>query len=60
MNNKLTLALFGGMYFLGGVIIYKLKDIKEEIEYFERAKYVTYNRKEYIEKLNETLNKGSK
>lgn len=43
----------GGLYIIGGFMFKELKDIKAEIEYFERQKGISLNRKEYEKQLDE-------
>ncbi len=44
--NKLFFGLFGGIYILAGIVLYKINDVQKEIEYFENQKGF-YTRKEY-------------
>lgn len=53
MKNISEKALIIGLYVMGGFILKKLKDVQDEIEYFEDQKGVIYNRKDYCKKLNE-------
>lgn len=46
-NDLIKGVAIGGLYIMGGFIIKELKDIKAEIEYFERCRGVYSNRKEY-------------
>lgn len=48
MRNDLIKGIaIGGLYIMGGFIIKELKDVKAEIEYFERGQGIYPNRKEY-------------
>lgn len=53
MKNISEKALIIGLYVMGGFILKKLKDVQDEIEYFEDQKGVIYNRKDYCKKLDE-------
>lgn len=44
--NKLFFGLFGGIYILTGIVLYKINNVQKEIEYFENQKGF-YTRKEY-------------
>lgn len=44
--NKLFFGLFGGIYILTGIVLYKMNNVQKEIEYFENQKGF-YTRKEY-------------
>lgn len=44
--NKLFFGLFGGIYILAGIVLYKINNVQKEIEYFENQKGF-YTRKEY-------------
>lgn len=45
--NKLFFGLFGGIYILAGIVLYKINNVQKEIEYFENQKGLFYTRKEY-------------
>ena len=53
MKNISEKSLIIGLYVMGGFILKKLKDVQDEIEYFEDQKGVIYNRKDYCKKLDE-------
>lgn len=53
MKNISEKTLIIGLYVMGGFILKKLKDVQDEIEYFEDQKGVIYNRKDYCKKLDE-------
>lgn len=53
MKNISEKTLIVGLYVMGGFILKKLKDVQDEIEYFEDQKGVIYNRKDYCKKLDE-------
>lgn len=44
--NKLFFGLFGGIYILAGIVLYKINNVQKEIEYFENQKGF-YTRKKY-------------
>ena len=44
--NKLFFGLFGGIYILAGIVLYKINNVQKEMEYFENQKGF-YTRKEY-------------
>lgn len=44
--NKLFFGLFGSIYILAGIVLYKINNVQKEIEYFENQKGF-YTRKEY-------------
>lgn len=44
--NKIFFGLFGGIYILAGIVLYKINNVQKEIEYFENQKGF-YTRKEY-------------
>lgn len=45
--NKLFFGLFGSIYILTGIVLYKINNVQKEIEYFENQKGLFYTRKEY-------------
>ena len=45
--NKLFFGLFGSIYILVGIVLYKINNVQKEIEYFENQKGLFYTRKEY-------------
>lgn len=48
MRNDLIKGIaIGGLYIMGGFMIKELKDMKAEIEYFERGQGIYSNRKEH-------------
>ena len=56
MKNKIVKGIFvGGVCVFGGYVIKKLKDIHEEIIYFEEQKGIFYNKKEHYAKASENL-----
>ena len=61
--NKLFFGLFGSIYILAGIVLYKINNVQKEIEYFENQKGIFYTRKEYnkiTKKYRENKEKESK
>lgn len=56
MNKWLVSLLFGGVFILDGVIIYKINNVQKEIEYFEGEKGY-HTRKEHEKALNDYIKK---
>lgn len=54
MKNKIFEII---MVTMGGLILYKLHDVKEEIKYFETQKGIYFDRKRYYEILKKESEK---
>lgn len=53
MKDKILFSMLSGVIVLGGIILHKVNDVQKEIEHFEEAKGIVFNRKEYEKKIKE-------
>lgn len=54
MKDKILSSMLSGIIVLGGVILHKVNNVQKEIEHFEEAKGIVFNRKEYEKRLKES------
>ena len=60
MKEKIIFGILGGIGVLNGIILHKIINVQKEIEYFENAKNITWNRKEYKKLINTEFKVESK
>ena len=60
MREKVIKGIFvGGVCVFGGYVVKKLKDIHNEIIYFEREKYISFNKKEHDKRMKDYWKKSN-
>ena len=60
MKEKIIFGILGGIGVLNGIILHNIINVQKEIEYFENAKNITWNRKEYEKLINTEFKVESK